>query len=119
MIVNYKMLDQNIRFITINVHGPISTKGKREQWANISNWLKLQNDTKSIIGGDFNATLDNSEKQGGLQAIIRVQSDFENFVEENQLRDIQTKNGRYTWTNGRKGFPNISKRLDRFLLSGD
>ncbi|GLJ20170.1 hypothetical protein SUGI_0366180 [Cryptomeria japonica] len=119
MGINCKLLSQNRRFIIINVYGPVSTIDKRDLWANISNWLKLQNDTKIIIGGDFNATLDNLEKQGGIQAIARVKMDLQNSVDENHLRDNPTKNRRFTSTNRRQGFTSISKRLDIFFLYGD
>eukprot|EP00253_Pinus_taeda_P023386 PITA_23386 len=42
---------------------------------------------------------------------------FKDFIQSNQLIDIQTSNGTYTWTNKRRGIHNIASRLDRFLIS--
>lgn len=87
-------------------------------WQEIGAWMQMQNGTQVILGGDFNATLDNSEKQGGSQTLSRVQLDFQAFVEEWGLREMQTKNGKYTFTNWRKGFTHIAEKLDRFFLGG-
>ena len=37
----------------------------------------------------------------------------------NNLQDLPFSRGEFTWTNQRKGFNNISEKIDHFLLGGD
>ncbi|XP_059073755.1 uncharacterized protein LOC131029339 [Cryptomeria japonica] len=70
---------------------------------------------KVIAVGDFNALLDIDEKVEGLRKPSKVMEDFRDFVSDCKLIDIIHKNGKFTWTNRRLNFANISERLDRFL----
>lgn len=63
--------------------------------------------------GDFNQSLDNSDKHGGRLV---------NLQQANQLRDVingcqfivsDYQELRYTWTNYRTGATNIRERIDR------
>ncbi|XP_059070348.1 uncharacterized protein LOC131860020 [Cryptomeria japonica] len=72
-----------------------------------------------VIGGDFNATLENSKKKGGLQTITRLELDFQAFIDGNNQRDIPTKNGKLTWTNRRKDFTSIAQKHDYFFVFGN
>lgn len=42
---------------------------------------------------------------------------FRSFLVDNDLEDVIPRNGTYTWKNYRKGFNNISNRLDWFFYS--
>lgn len=119
MVINYKILSQNKEVQVLNVNGLVSTIAKRILWREMKQWLGLQNGKPIIIGGDFNATLDNTEKQGGLQNLSSVQQDFYSFMDECNLREIVAKNGRFNWTNRRNGFTRIVEKLDHFFLYGD
>ncbi|XP_057854562.2 uncharacterized protein LOC131064437 [Cryptomeria japonica] len=68
-----------------------------------------------IAARDFNALLGIDEKVGGLQKPSKVE-DFRDFVSNCKLVDIIPKIGKFTWTNKRLKFANISERLDRFLF---
>ena len=54
------------------------------------------------------------EKFGGLQQISQASI----WVDSNNLVDIPTNNGKFTWNNKRKDFTYIAERLDRFLIKG-
>lgn len=56
-------------------------------------------------------------KKGGRTKLEGDSIGFKEFIQSNQLMDIQTSNGTYTWTNKRRGIQNIASRLDRFLIS--
>lgn len=45
----------------------------------------------------------------GLRILTTVKSDFQIFINNNQLKDLQERNGTFAWTNQRKGFTNIAK----------
>lgn len=55
-----------------NVYEKISTIGKRELWRKISREVDNHKDERGIIAGDFNATLNNEEKQGGMGRITNI-----------------------------------------------
>ena len=79
----------------------------------------MQDQQQIVVGGDFNALLDQSEKSGGIIPPTKTLRDFNAFVDNNNLMDVFPFNGIYTWTNKRAGFANIAVRLDRFLISKD
>lgn len=103
----------------MNVYGSISIIDKRNLWQGLKLWLGFQSGLPTNLVGDFNATLNNIEKQGALQQISRTQLDFEAFVDKNNLRDIEAINERFTWTNRRLGFTSIAKKMDKLILYGN
>lgn len=48
--------------------------------------------------------------------MLQSHYEFRNFVERNELMEIPTGNGCFTWTNCRKGFGCIAEKLDRFFF---
>ncbi|TYH10965.1 hypothetical protein ES288_A07G220800v1 [Gossypium darwinii] len=70
-----------------------------------------------IVGGDFNAILNNSEKEGGRRKLKTHLDEFSDFMEELNLTDVKTCNGWFTWTNNRDGTRLVKERLDRFAIS--
>ncbi|PPS08704.1 hypothetical protein GOBAR_AA11928 [Gossypium barbadense] len=74
---------------------------------------------KWIIGGDFNAILENSEKEGGRRKPQTLMDDFRAVVDELSLVDLKTDNGWFTWVNNREGTAMVKERLDHFLISAN
>ncbi|KAK8335250.1 hypothetical protein V6Z12_A09G041500 [Gossypium hirsutum] len=71
-----------------------------------------------IMGGDFNAILNNSEKERGRRKPRTLMDDFCDVLEELSLTDVKTPNGWFTWSNNNKsGGGLIKERIDRFLSS--
>ncbi|KAG8482208.1 hypothetical protein CXB51_026860 [Gossypium anomalum] len=70
-----------------------------------------------IIGGDFNAILDNAEKEGGRRKPTALIDDFRPVVDDLSLVDLKTDNGWFTWANNREGDAFVKERLDRFFIS--
>ncbi|KAG4148582.1 hypothetical protein ERO13_D05G293550v2, partial [Gossypium hirsutum] len=70
-----------------------------------------------IVGGDFNAILNNSEKEGGRRKPKVLMDEFCDLIEELNLNDVKMSNGWFTWTNNRDGTDLIKERLDRFFVS--
>ena len=65
-----------------------------------------------ILGGDFNLIRNLQEKKGGIRALNPTCKDFDNFIEESVMVDINTNNGWHTWTNKRYGERDIASRID-------
>ncbi|KAK8351680.1 hypothetical protein V6Z11_A05G048900 [Gossypium hirsutum] len=70
-----------------------------------------------IIGGDFNAILNDSEKEGGQRKPNVLMEEFSNILEELKLVDVKPCNGWFTWTNNREGDRLVKEKLDRFVDS--
>ncbi|TYH01233.1 hypothetical protein ES288_A09G041600v1 [Gossypium darwinii] len=74
---------------------------------------------KWIIGGDFNAILDNAKKEGGRRKPSALMEDFREVVDELSMADLKTDNGWFTWVNNRDCTALVKEKLDRFLMSAN
>ncbi|XP_059070613.1 uncharacterized protein LOC131068907 [Cryptomeria japonica] len=63
--------------------------------------------------GDLNAILELSDKLGGNGEIPTNLAHFQNFVTENGLREIKSKEGHFTWSNCRITGQHVAEKLDR------
>ncbi|KAH7842567.1 hypothetical protein Vadar_006777 [Vaccinium darrowii] len=70
-----------------------------------------------IVGGDFNAILDQEEKIGGHHRQSWEFTDFQNFCQRSSLLDLGYVGYPFTWNNKRHGRDNVRVRLDRFLAN--
>lgn len=92
---------------------------KKEVWEQLTQKMEGLNGEIILVVGYFNATRNNLDKRGGLGKIIIAQQDFQSFIDQNNLKDLQERNGIFTWTNRRKDFTNIGERLDRIFMTGN
>ena len=74
---------------------------------------------KLILGGDLNFSLGFSEIWGNRARLDPLFYFFTKSLENYDLVDVVPSVMLPTWNNRRVGANNISKRLDRFLLSTD
>ncbi|GLJ48416.1 hypothetical protein SUGI_1021880 [Cryptomeria japonica] len=87
----------------------------------VSSASKWEEDVEPVA----NLIMDNTAKGfGKSESHIKIpnfhpKERFQDFVDKNQLLDVASKNGTFTWTNRRTGFTEIAERLDRFLVAGD
>ncbi|PPS07048.1 hypothetical protein GOBAR_AA13599 [Gossypium barbadense] len=70
-----------------------------------------------VVGGDFNAILNDAEKEGGRRGVRAHMNDFKEVMDELALVDIKFDSGWFTWVNNRSGNGLIKERIDRFLSS--
>ncbi|XP_057818353.1 uncharacterized protein LOC131031290 [Cryptomeria japonica] len=114
-----KSLQLQTSFFLFNIYGPTNTILKNQVWSEISKILSNDKENVFILGGDFNALLQPSDKMGGVGWNRQSQRDFSSFVIRAGLIEIPFKMGDFTWTNRRSGFLNFAKKLDRFFMVGD
>ncbi|GLJ26058.1 hypothetical protein SUGI_0499910 [Cryptomeria japonica] len=62
-------IKSNLKFLLFNIYGPIQSKDKKKTWEEIDQFLTSIPDQICIIGGDFNAIEDSSEKWGGIKKV--------------------------------------------------
>lgn len=60
------MLEFDVSFILINIYGPTSTNDKLKFWDKLSQLIQMQSSHQVILGGDFNAILNQEEKFGRI-----------------------------------------------------
>ena len=70
-----------------------------------------------ILGGDYNLIMSLQDKRGDRRILSKEDKLFKEFIEENNMIDLQSNNGIYTCNNRRVGAAQIACRLDRFLIS--
>ncbi|XP_059070772.1 uncharacterized protein LOC131860384 [Cryptomeria japonica] len=91
-----------------------------DTWNQISITLSYLSHELVVLGGDFNASLESSDKIGGRVGITVSQLSFQIFIFNNGLREVKTMNeGSYTWSNRRISRDHIAENLDRYFLRGN
>ncbi len=113
-LLNFKHYD--ISLCVINTYSPSSSLNKKKLWDNLLSIIHSRPDHQFIIGGDFNAIQNASEKQGGIIPPAKAMEDFDSFIQANHFIDPHPSNGTFIWNNRRVSFP-IAERLDMFLVS--
>ena len=67
--MSYKVtsLKSNVKFLLINIYGPIPSADKISVWREISTFLFNHPEMSVFIGGDFNAIMEKEEKFGAKE----------------------------------------------------
>ena len=95
------------------IYGPCRYREREEFWEELAGLYGFCGD-RWCLGGDFNIVRFPYEKLGvaGRGRLSKSMKDFNTFINETGLRDLNLTNAEFTWSNGRS-----SSRLDRFLFS--
>lgn len=88
---------------------------KVESWDNLNN--TRNGITLSIVIGDLNVILDQSDKQDGKPFDLHEAPFAKEIIHNKGLIDIEFSGNHFTWTNGMKGKSNIKQRLDKCLIN--
>ncbi|KAL4342378.1 hypothetical protein GQ457_08G025470 [Hibiscus cannabinus] len=93
-----------------NVYAPCSVSEQVELWEFLLS-LKETDDAKWLMGGDFNATRNQSERKDSSYPIA-IRENFNSFIQGSKLIDLPLRGKKFTWygPNGKRS------RLDRFLI---
>jgi len=104
------LIQATFHLIGTNIHGHLSNvyfPQNIQQKLYLLDTLTTLNSKRQfplwIGGGDFNIITASEEKTGGRSKLDSDNSGFKDFIQRNQLMDMQTSNGIYTWTNKRRG----------------
>lgn len=94
------------------VHAKNNYVHRRELWQNLSD---LQ-DSHICIMGDFNLVLGAHERSSGMITHGPPVEEFQNFITQNDIIDIEAVGNKYTWAT-RRNNNFMAARLDRVLVS--
>lgn len=106
-----KMIRSGQSVQVINIYGPNSDTERVDFFnslkTKVDNWVG-----PSVVGGDFNSTLNRGERSG-----LNVEADptMVNFVNETFLLDLPLEQSNFTWYSDRNG--GLWSRIDRWLMN--
>jgi hypothetical protein len=114
MVVDLVDSQLNSRFRLVNLYGLYADRVLF--WENLCDYdiLYLQN---FIIGGDLNFTSSIQEVWGAHPRRDAQEFFLVQWIEKNQLVDLEPVKLSQTWRNGRGGVNLVAKQIDIFLLS--
>lgn len=96
MLCNITSRVSNVEFPLFNIYEPTKMKDKAMLWNTILETIKDVDRDKMILGRDFNAILDLSEKSGKLTKFNRIIFDFRAFIKSIEVVDCIPKKRKYT-----------------------
>lgn len=102
----------NAAFACFNIYAPQKLNQKKQLWWELSQKIDLLLDTPTILIGDFNSILFQSERENCAYKEADVRA-FSSFISENELFSIQLINSSYTWY----GPESKKSCLDRALIN--
>ena len=100
----------------VNIYGPYVDK--EGYWNNLLDFICARC-TRIIFGGDLNFSMGLSEIWGDRARIDCLSDFFSKILDDHGLVDILPNVTLPTWNNRRFGSENVSKRLDRLMISVD
>ncbi|CAK8566094.1 unnamed protein product [Lathyrus sativus] len=102
-------------YYVVNVYSSCVLSKKKDLWSNLLSLMDSHKDGEWIIGGDFNAVKDRSERKGRQDGENTNEMElFGNFINDSGLIDVPCKGKKFTWYNSNR---NSMSRIDRFLIS--
>ncbi|XP_058767495.1 uncharacterized protein LOC131641210 [Vicia villosa] len=99
----------------VNVYAPCSRRERSSVWSDLLSLKNRRGNEEWCIAGDFNEVLNKEEREGVCSTRERRgMGEFDSFVENMELIDVNCVGGRFTWfkDNGK-----AMSRLDRFLVT--
>ena len=113
----FHIVGTNIHGHLTNVYFPQDAMSKSALLNTIASLNQNRIHPLWLIGGDFNMITKLEDKRGGRHKLEIESSLFKDFIQNQQLIDMQFCNGSFTWSNRRTGRQHIASKLDRFLIS--
>ncbi|BFG19399.1 hypothetical protein CerSpe_056730 [Prunus speciosa] len=96
------------------IYGPCRQRERNRFWEELADLYGYCGDMW-CLGGDFNVVRFSVEKSNEGR-VTKSMRDFNDFIQDTNLRDPNLLNASFTWSNLRENA--VCRRLDRFLVSG-
>ena len=113
----FHLLGTNIHGHLTNVYFLQETHMKLDLLNTLTDLNSMRRFSLWFCEGDLNMTTTLEEISRGKHGLEGDCLGFKDFISINQLVDLQTSNGTFTWTNKRSGPQHIASRLDRFIMT--
>ena len=98
------------------VYGSTNYHCRKALWSYIGT-SQGSHPTPWLCMGDYNDILRDDEKEGNkIKAHYKIQN-FQNFLNQAFLIELEQKGCQYTWSNNREGRDNVREKLDRSLMN--
>ncbi|KAL8483186.1 hypothetical protein ACS0TY_026022 [Phlomoides rotata] len=115
LAINGVWLEEKVSINLINIYAKNDAKGQQLLWDELYDWLAIKADDLWCLCGDFNTTLDLTDRKGGSRLKVDYRSkQFFKFVLELDLVDLPLLRRKFTWYKDNGG---SCSRIDRFLIS--
>ncbi|XP_058783145.1 uncharacterized protein LOC131657804 [Vicia villosa] len=99
----------------VNIYSSCLLSKKKEMWKELLDLKEAFKDGEWIMGGDFNATKNSSERKGRTTATNHYEEElFSDFIDKSLLVDVPCKGKKFSWFSGDG---KSMSRLDRFIIS--
>ncbi|GER52284.1 non-LTR reverse transcriptase [Striga asiatica] len=108
--------NSNVSFWVVFVYMSTDRVIREDQWSFLIN-AKSKWGQDWIIGGDWNAIVDLSEKRGGRDKSLADMLSFQNFINQMSMVEVNMQGHKYTWSNNRSHEHFVEEKLDRVFGS--
>ncbi|GJZ34149.1 putative reverse transcriptase domain-containing protein [Tanacetum coccineum] len=108
-------LNGDLSFHCSFIYAHIHTVDRRSLWKSLRKYKRSLRDSPWIILGDFNTTLNPSEKSSGCSKVTTAMSDFRDCVAEIEVDDISMSGLNFTWNKSPGKVGGLLKKLDRVM----
>jgi hypothetical protein len=108
-------LNGELKFYCSFIYAHVNTVERRSLWKSFHKYSMAFKNSPWVILGDFNTTLDVSEKSSGSSKVTTGMSDFRDCISDIDMDDIAMNDLSFTWGK-RPGKPGgLLKELDRVM----
>ncbi|XP_072090467.1 uncharacterized protein [Arachis hypogaea] len=118
IVARVKDTKKNVDWGMVGVYLSYSDQIRRGQFEEVASVLDMLTG-RVLIFGDFNAISRQHEKVRGSTKSPTSINDFNEFIDENSLKDLGMIGRPFTWSNRRLGQELIEERLDRMMAGVD
>ncbi|KAL8091333.1 hypothetical protein AgCh_033807 [Apium graveolens] len=109
-------LESRISFHCSVVYAANEHVDRREVWQSLRSYSMLTSSSPWIVMGDFNAMLNSSEMQGGVDSRSPAIQEFRDCVNFIEVQDIVYSGIQFTWAGSPHGV-GVVKKLDRVMAN--
>ncbi|XP_043697562.1 uncharacterized protein LOC122648415, partial [Telopea speciosissima] len=114
--VRVSILGTSITFLCTTVYAVNAIEGRKDLWRDVGAFASSILDPWAVLG-DFNVVRNQNEKFGGDPIRQEAVDDFNSFVDDTGLVDLNWKGEIFTWNNRQSGDTRICCKLDRVLVN--
>ncbi|XP_041024617.1 uncharacterized protein LOC121265149 [Juglans microcarpa x Juglans regia] len=110
-------VEGDFQFLGNFIYAKCNMMDRRILWEDLR-WNNLSEDPY-LFAGDFNIIHSDLERRGGRSRSIAAMDDFNKWIHEGGLIDLNSHGSKFSWCNGQRGLAKAWAKLDRVLLDAN